>query len=88
MTQITKKELFEMIIKRLRENDNFYGDDKFKITYLNGIAICYTNYKAVEHYLEDDDFYIEFFDNDGLCCVYRSYIMDYIYFDYNMYEII
>ena len=88
MKQITKKELFEMIIKSLRENANLYGDDMFKIIRLNGITIYYTHYKADNDCLGDNDFYIDFFDNDGTCCIYRSYEMEYVYFDYTMYEII
>ena len=88
MKQITKKELFEMIIKSLRENANLYGDDMFKIIRLNGITIYYTHYKAYKGRLEDDDFYIDFYDNDVLSCGFRSYETEYLYFDYTMYEII
>ena len=88
MKQITKKELFAMIINNLRENNNFCGDDKFKYIHLNGITIYYTHYKADKDSLEDNDFYIHFFDNDGICGIYRSYETEYVYFDYTMYEII
>lgn len=88
MKQITKKELFELITESLRENCNYCGDDKFKYIHLNGITIYYTHYKACKDSLGDDDFYIYFFDNDGICCIYRSYEMEYTYFDYTMYEII
>ena len=88
MTQITKKELFELITESLRENDNFCGDVKFKYIHLSGITIYYTHYKADKDSLDDNDFCIHFFDNDGVCCIYRSYETEYIYFDYTMYEII
>ena len=86
--RLQKKELFEMITESLRENAKFCGNDKFKYIHLNGITIYYTHYKVDKDILDDNDFYIHFFDNDGICGVYRSYEMDYVYFDYNMYEII
>ena len=87
MKKITKKELFELVNERLRENEKIYAEETHNIIMLNGITIYYTYYNAYIDF-SDDDFVLHFYDNDGLSCVFRSYETEYVYFDYNMYEII
>ena len=88
MTQITTKELYEMITKSLCENERIYYGDDFKAIHLNGVLIFYTNYAIEYEYLDSDDFAIHFFDESGTSCIYHSCETEFIYFNYNWYEII
>ena len=88
MKKVTKEKLFEIVCERLRENEKKYADETHKIIILNGITIYYTYYDLYTEFSDDFDFAIHFSDNDGLCCVFRSYETEYIYFDYTTYEII
>ena len=88
MTQITTKEFYEMITRSLRENERIYYGDDFKVIHLNGFLIFYTNYAIEYEDLYSGDFTIHFFDESGTSCVYNSYETEFIYFNYNWYEII
>ena len=88
MTQITTKELYEMISKSLCENERIYSGDDFKAIHLNGVLIFYTNYAIEYECLDNDDFVIHFFDESGTSCIYHSYETKFIYFKYKWYEIV
>ena len=88
MTQITTKELYEMIAKSLCENKRIYSGDDFKAIHLNGVLIFYTTYVIEYDDLDSDDFTIHFFDETGTICIYHSCETEFIYFNYNWYEII
>ena len=88
MTQITTKELYEMIAKSLCENERIYSGDDFKAIHLNGVLIFYTTYVIEYECLDSDDFTIHFFDESGTSCIYHSCETEFIYFNYNWYKII
>ena len=88
MTQITKKELRELVLKTLLENEHCESDEHHFIININGITIYYSAYKITD--IDNDEFSIGFdgWNGEKYQCTFNSWSMNILYINYRMYEII